>query len=37
MYMTLDPNKTGDFWEKFRQNLLANKYSYLVVDGKIIL
>lgn len=34
MYLTLDPNKTNNFWEKFQHSIEANKYSYLIVNGK---
>jgi hypothetical protein len=37
MYIPLDPNKVSNFWEKFIQDLLTNKSSYLIIDGKKIL
>lgn len=34
MYIPLDPNKVSNFWEKFKQDSLTNKSSYLIIDGK---
>jgi len=34
MYTLIDPNRSRNFWEKFRQDLVTNRSCYIIVDGK---